>query len=62
VRPEVALATADVEYDVLGFGFDEISPEHRQAVLAANDRAWRSGVCEPFATPSELDRSVRFHG
>ena len=30
--------TAGVEYDVLGFGFDEISPEDRQAVLAAYPR------------------------
>jgi hypothetical protein len=31
---EVALVTAGVEYDVLGFGFDEIPPEDREAVLA----------------------------
>jgi HD superfamily phosphodiesterase len=34
-EPEVALVTAGVEYDVLGIDFDEISPEDRDAVLAA---------------------------
>src|SRR3954464_13604960 len=37
-EPEVALVTAGVEYDVLGFGFDEIGPEERDAVLAAYPR------------------------
>ena len=34
-EPEVALVTAGVELDVLGFGYDDISAEDREAVLAA---------------------------
>jgi hypothetical protein len=52
-EPEVALVTAGVELDVLGFGYDDISAEDRRAVLAAYPRtdfkesmiqAWADGM------------------
>jgi hypothetical protein len=47
---EVALVTAGVEYDVLGFGFDEISPEDRKAVLAAYPRIdFKEAIIQAFA-------------
>jgi hypothetical protein len=47
-EPEVALVTAGVEYDVLGFGFDEITPETRHAVLAAYPRvAFKESIIRP---------------
>jgi len=46
----VALVTAGVEYDVLGFGFDEISPEDRSAVLAAYPRIdFEESIIRAFA-------------
>jgi HD superfamily phosphodiesterase len=49
-EPEVALVTAGVEYDVLGFGFDEISPEDRGAVLAAYPRIdFKESIITAFA-------------
>ena len=49
-EPEVALVTAGVEYDVLGFGFDEISPEDRDAVLAAYPRIdFKESIIQAFA-------------
>jgi HD superfamily phosphodiesterase len=49
-EPEVALVTAGVEYDVLGFGFDEISPEGRRAVLAAYPRIdFKESIIRAFA-------------
>ena len=49
-EPEVALVTAGVEYDVLGFGFDEIAPEHRDAVLAAYPRIdFKESIIRAFA-------------
>jgi HD superfamily phosphodiesterase len=36
--PEIALVTAGVETDVLGFGRDDLSPEALQAVTAAHPR------------------------
>ena len=48
--PEVALVTAGVEYDVLGFGFNEISPEDRQAALAAYSRIdFKEAIIQAFA-------------
>lgn len=38
MEPEVALVTAGVEYDVLGIGYDELSPGAREAVVAAHPR------------------------
>ena len=37
-EPEVALVSAGVELDVLGFGYDDISPQDREAVFAAYPR------------------------
>jgi HD superfamily phosphodiesterase len=49
-EPEVALVTAGVEYDVLGFGFEEISPENREAVLAAYPRIdFKESIIQAFA-------------
>ena len=38
MEPEIALLTAGVEYDVLGIGYQDISPEHRAEVVAAHPR------------------------
>lgn len=38
MAPEVALVTAGVELDVLGFGYDEITEEERAEVTAAHPR------------------------
>ena len=49
-EPEVALVTAGVEYDVLGFGFDEILSEDREAVLAAYPRVdFKESIIQAFA-------------
>ncbi|MEU6030220.1 HD domain-containing protein [Streptomyces tauricus] len=38
MEPEVALVTAGVEYDVLGIGYDSLSAEERDAVVALHPR------------------------
>jgi HD superfamily phosphodiesterase len=49
-EPEVALVTAGVEYDVLGFGFNEIAPEDREAVLGAYPRIdFEESIIQAFA-------------
>jgi HD superfamily phosphodiesterase len=49
-EPEVALVTAGVELDVLGFGYDDISAEDREAVLAAYPRAdFKESIIQAFA-------------
>jgi hypothetical protein len=49
-QPEVRLVTLGVEYDVLGLHFDELSPEQRQAVLAAHPRTdFKAGIVEAFS-------------
>ena len=49
-QPEVQLVTRGVEYDVLGFHFDELSPEQREAVLAAHPRTnFKYGIVEAFS-------------
>jgi HD domain len=49
-QPEVQLVTLGVEYDVLGFHFDQLSPEQRQAVLAAHPRTdFKEGIVEAFS-------------
>jgi HD superfamily phosphodiesterase len=49
-EPEVALVTAGVELDVLGFGYDDISAEDREAVLAAYPRVdFKESIIETFA-------------
>lgn len=37
-KPEVALVTAGVEMDVLGFAYEQFTQEQREAVVAANPR------------------------
>ena len=49
-EPEVALVTAGVELDVLGFGYDEISAEHREAILVAYPRVdFKESIIQAFA-------------
>ena len=49
-EPEVALVTAGVELDVLGFGYDDISADDRGAVLAAHPRIdFKESIIEAFA-------------
>jgi hypothetical protein len=49
-EPEVALVTAGVELDVLGFGYDDIAPEDRDAVLAAYPRVgFKESIIQAFA-------------
>jgi hypothetical protein len=49
-EPEVALVTAGVELDVLGLGYDDITPEARDAVLAAFPRVdFKEGIIQAFA-------------
>jgi len=49
-QPEVRLVTLGVEYDVLGWHFDELSPEQREAVVAAHPRAgFKEGIIEAFS-------------
>jgi HD superfamily phosphodiesterase len=49
-EPEVALVTAGVEFDVLGFGYDDIAPEDREAVLAAYPRVdFKESIIQAFA-------------
>jgi HD-GYP domain-containing protein (c-di-GMP phosphodiesterase class II) len=49
-QPEVRLVTLGVEYDVLGWHFDELSPEQRDAVLAAHPRTrFKEGIVEAFS-------------
>ncbi|KUL21740.1 HD domain-containing protein [Actinoplanes awajinensis] len=38
LEPEVALVTAGVEYDVLGLGYDDISAQERDAIVALHPR------------------------
>jgi hypothetical protein len=49
-EPEVALVTAGVELDVLGFGYDDISAGDREAVLAAYPRVdFKESIIQAFA-------------
>jgi HD superfamily phosphodiesterase len=49
-EPEVALVTAGVALDVLGFGYDDISAEDREAVLAAYPRVdFKESIIQAFA-------------
>jgi HD superfamily phosphodiesterase len=49
-EPEVALVTAGVELDVLGFGYDDISAADREAVLAAYPRVdFKESIIQAFA-------------
>jgi hypothetical protein len=49
-RPEVALVTAGVEFDVLGFNFEELPEEMRNEVVAAHPRTgFKEGIVQAFA-------------
>jgi hypothetical protein len=49
-EPEVALVTAGVELDVLGFGYDDVAAEDRDAVLAAYPRVgFKESIIQAFA-------------
>jgi hypothetical protein len=49
-EPEVALVTAGVELDVLGFGYNDISAEDREAVLYAYPRVeFEESIIQAFA-------------
>ena len=49
-EPEVALVTAGVELDVLGFGYDDISAEDREAVFAEYPRIdFKESIIQAFA-------------
>jgi hypothetical protein len=49
-QPEVRLVTMGVEYDVLGFRFNELSREQRDEVLAAHPRTgFKTGIIEAFS-------------
>src|SRR3954447_3520778 len=49
-EPEVALVTAGVELDVLGFGYDDISAAEREAVLTAYPRVdFKESIIQAFA-------------
>jgi hypothetical protein len=49
-QPEVWLVTLGVEYDVLGFHFDDLSTEQRAGVLAAHPRVgFKENIIEAFS-------------
>jgi hypothetical protein len=49
-QPEVRLVTLGVEYDVLGWHFDDLTAEQREAVLAAHPRTnFKAGIVEAFS-------------
>jgi hypothetical protein len=50
MKPEIALVTAGVEMDVLGFAYNEFTAEQRQAVLAAHPRgpSFKKNIIDAF--------------
>ncbi len=50
-KPEVALVTAGVDMDVLGFGYAEVSSQDRELVLAAHPRGtgFKEGIIHAFS-------------
>lgn len=49
-QPEVRLVALGVEYDLVGVPFDALSPEQREAVLAAHPRPnFKTGMIEALA-------------
>jgi HD domain len=49
-QPEVRLVSMGVEYDVLGFHFEELSPSEREAVVAAHPRrGFKAGIVAAFS-------------
>jgi hypothetical protein len=49
-KPEVALVTAGVDMDVLGFGYAEVSAQDRELVVAAHPRetGFKEGIIHAF--------------
>lgn len=61
MEPEVALVTAGVEYDVLGFGFDELTADDRAAVVAVHPRpAFKQSILRAFANGVEHKPQTTF--
>jgi hypothetical protein len=49
-QPEVRLVQLGVQYDVVGIGFDDLSAEQRDAVLAAHPRpGFKEGIIQAFS-------------
>ena len=49
-QPEVELVTAGVEFDVLGWGFEDMPPAIRDQVVAAHPRTgFKAGIVDAFA-------------
>jgi hypothetical protein len=50
MKPEIALVTAGVEMDVLGFAYNEFTAEQRQAVLGAHPRgtSFKKNIIDAF--------------
>jgi hypothetical protein len=49
-QPEVRLVSMGVEYDVLGFHFEDLSPAEREAVVAAHPRTgFKTGIVGAFS-------------
>ncbi|WP_405765344.1 HD domain-containing protein [Actinacidiphila glaucinigra] len=49
MAPEIALVTSGVEVDVLGIGYDEITGEEREAVVAAHPRPdFKNNILKEF--------------
>ena len=47
--PEIALVTRGVELDVMGMGYDTLSDEEREAIVAAHPRPdFKNGILEAF--------------
>ena len=50
MQPEVELVTAGVEFDVLGFGFDDLPAAVRDEVVAGHPRTgFKAGIVDAFA-------------
>lgn len=62
MEPEIALVTAGVEYDVLGIGFDALSPQEREAVVALHPRPnFKERILKAF-TDGMAPRPETTHG
>ena len=50
MHPVIALLTADVEMDVLGFAYQDFTPEQREAVVAAHPRcaSFKHNIIDAF--------------
>ncbi|MFE0626148.1 HD domain-containing protein [Streptomyces sp. NPDC058864] len=49
MAPEIALVTSGVEVDVLGIGYDEITPQEREAVVAVHPRPdFKNNILKEF--------------